>query len=97
VEAITGKGDICIQTRHDNGTVLVRIVDTGRGIPSENLEKIFDPGFTTKGRGIGTGMGLPICRRIIEKHGGKIRVESELGKGTAVSLQLPLKAEQPPL
>ncbi len=94
LEAIPGQGDISIRTRHDGGMVFVHIIDTGRGIPSEDLEKIFDPGSTTKGRGIGTGMGLPICRRIMESNGGEIRVESKLGKGTALTLQLPLRSEQ---
>ena len=59
----------------------IYIRDTGVGIPPENLSKIFSPFFTTKHRG--TGLGLAITRTIVEKHGGKITVESEVGKGTA--------------
>jgi len=93
IEAISSLGDIHIQSWHENGMVFVRILDTGRGIPPENLKKIFDPGFTTKGRGVGTGMGLPICQSVVAKYGGKIQVESELGKGTSLTLQLPVRLE----
>jgi two-component system NtrC family sensor kinase len=93
IEAILSQGEIRIQGWHESGMVFVRILDTGRGIPPENIERIFDPGFTTKGRGVGTGMGLPICQRIVEKHGGKIHVESEPGKGTVFTLQLPVRLE----
>jgi two-component system, NtrC family, sensor kinase len=93
IEAITAQGEIHIQSWHDTGTVFVRILDTGRGIPPENIERIFDPGFTTKGHGVGTGMGLPICQKIVERHGGRIQVESEPGKGSVFTLQLPVRPE----
>ncbi len=68
--------------------------DTGPGIPSEHLRKIFDPFFTTKeadegGQG-GTGLGLAFCRDVIEKHNGRLRVESKVGQGTTFTLKLPL-------
>ncbi|MFQ5883437.1 MAG: ATP-binding protein, partial [Candidatus Methylomirabilales bacterium] len=69
--------------------VEVAISDTGKGIPPEDLKKIFQPFFTTKHRG--TGLGLPICQRIVEQHGGTISVESEVGKGTTVSVRLPVQ------
>ena len=73
------------------GPFLTLIVsDTGDGIPEENLEKIFDPFFTTKRNGEGTGLGLAVCRKIIEQHGGKISVSSRLGEGTEFHISLPL-------
>ena len=68
-------------------------IDTGTGIPQENLSKIFDPFFTTKGVGKGTGLGLSVCLGIIEKHRGKIRVESTPGKGTTFRIVLPVQAD----
>jgi len=76
------------------GPFLTLIVsDTGDGIPEENLEKIFDPFFTTKRNGEGTGLGLAVCRKIIEQHGGKISVSSRLGEGTEFHVSLPLAPE----
>jgi two-component system NtrC family sensor kinase len=67
----------------------VRVSDSGSGIPPENLEKIFDPFFSTKGRK-GTGLGLAVVWGIIEKHGGRIEVQSEVGKGTTFRILLPI-------
>lgn len=72
-------------------TVQIDICDDGPGIPEENLSKIFDPFFTTKSVGQGTGMGLSICYRIIENHGGTIAVNSWVGKGSVITLILPRK------
>jgi signal transduction histidine kinase len=88
--AIEENGVLKIRTYKDNQKVYVEISDTGRGIPPENLEKIFDPGFTTKRRGEGTGLGLSISRKIIEKHDGEIFVKSEVGKGTTFTVVLPI-------
>jgi two-component system, NtrC family, sensor kinase len=93
IEAIPSQGEIHIQSWHDTGMVFVRILDTGKGIPPEDIERIFDPGFTTKGLGVGTGMGLPICQKIVERHGGKIQVESEPSKGSVFTVQLPVRLE----
>jgi signal transduction histidine kinase len=68
-----------------NGNVAIRVQDTGAGIPDENLQKIFSPFFTTKHRG--TGLGLAITRTIMEKHGGRVGVESKLGEGTTFTLE----------
>jgi len=68
------------------------VKDTGCGIPKENLAKIFEPFFSTKGAGEGTGMGLYVSRGIVEKLGGRIRVESRVGKGAAFLVSLPLRA-----
>lgn len=71
--------------RHDG--VVFAVSDTGRGIETDHLERIFDPFFTTKEEG--TGLGLPICKQIVDQHGGTIRIESEIGKGTRVMVLLP--------
>jgi len=70
--------------------VEVRVSDSGCGIPPEIISRIFDPFFTTKGPADGTGLGLAICYDIVDKHGGKIAVESEAGKGTTFTVTLPV-------
>ena len=81
-QAIEGEGTITITTEFKDKNLIVKIKDNGCGIPEEQLNKIFSAGFTTKGAGIGTGLGLAICSKIIEKHNGKIIVNSEVGKGS---------------
>jgi signal transduction histidine kinase len=77
-----------------DGPFLTLIVsDTGEGISQEILEKIFDPFFTTKRNGEGTGLGLAVCRKIIEQHGGKISCSSRPGEGTEFHISLPLSPE----
>ena len=87
--AIGDSGDIYIRTYNKNNILYVEIEDTGKGIAKENLEKIFEPFFTTKGVGEGTGLGMSISYKIIDSHGGKIEVESELNKGTKFTIILP--------
>ncbi len=82
-------GALQIRTSHDNEFVRIAISDTGRGIAGEDLDKIFEPLFTTRTRGV--GLGLSIVKDFIEKHGGAIEVESELGKGTTFTVRLPVK------
>lgn len=74
--------------RYPNGLSLIVIEDTGEGISPENLVHIFEPFYSTKTNG--TGLGLPVSKKIIEAHGGTITMESELGKGTKVTIELPL-------
>lgn len=74
-------------------TIRVSVGDTGVGIPRVNLNKIFDPFYTTKPVGQGTGLGLSICFGIIQEHGGRIWAESEIGLGTTMFVELPLLAE----
>lgn len=93
-QAIVGKGTITIETVQKNNTIEVSISDTGIGISKENLEKIFDPGFTTKGVGIGTGLGLPISYRIVQFHRGQIKVKSEEGKGSTFTILLPMNLKE---
>ncbi len=80
-------------TKSDNGgqvkKVLMRVVDNGTGIQSEHLSRVFDPFFTTKPAGAGVGLGLSLCQRIILANFGTIRIDSEIGKGTAVTICLP--------
>lgn len=89
-QAIVGKGDISIKTRTGEGCVEVAISDNGCGIPRENLSKIFNPFFTTKEVGKGTGIGMHIAHNIVQKHNGTIEVQSEVGKGTTFLLRFPL-------
>ena len=81
-QAIEGSGKITITTEYNDKKLIVKIKDTGRGIPRNQLEKIFTAGFTTKSSCVGTGLGLAICSKIIEKHNGEIIVNSEVGKGS---------------
>jgi len=85
------KGRIALTTRAEKGGVAVEVADNGKGIPPEVLPKIFDPFFTTKEIGTGTGLGLSISYKIVEQHGGRIEVASEVGKGTRFTVWLPLK------
>jgi two-component system NtrC family sensor kinase len=91
IQAIDDKGEISVSTRARDGEVVIKISDTGRGIPKEYLSRIFEPFFTTKELGKGTGLGLAIAHGIVERHGGKIEVESEPGKGTSFTITLPVE------
>jgi len=90
VQAMPEGGKLTIGAREKEGFLEVEIADTGCGIPGEAINKIFDPLFTTKAKGI--GLGLAVCKSIIDRHGGYIEVKSKLGKGTTFSIKLPLKA-----
>ena len=81
-QAIDGKGTITITTNYQGKTLTVSVKDTGKGISKDEINKIFTAGYTTKGVGVGTGLGLAISAKIIEKHNGKIIVNSEVGKGS---------------
>lgn len=94
IQAIENKGTIKIRTFAEKNSVCIQISDSGKGIPPENINRIFDPGFTTKGVGVGTGLALSICYQIIQKHMGEIRVESQLGKGTTFTIILPMDLDK---
>jgi two-component system NtrC family sensor kinase len=79
-------GTVTAKTFAHGNEIVLRISDTGEGIPAANLERIFDPFFTTKAVGHGTGLGLSICYGIIDKLGGRIGVESEVGVGTTFTV-----------
>jgi two-component system, NtrC family, sensor kinase len=91
IQAIRGRGTITIRTRHEGNEVAVVIEDTGVGMSEETMSRIFDPGFTTKGSRMGMGMGLLITNRILERHGGRLRAESEEGIGSTFTIHLPLR------
>jgi signal transduction histidine kinase len=92
--AIDERGTITIRTGVEGGEVWVEIADTGHGIPPENLKKIFEPFFTTKPVGKGTGLGLSVSYGILQKHHGRMEVQSEVGKGSAFRVWLPVKQAQ---
>jgi len=73
---------------HDE-TIAIAFKDTGYGIPKENLQKIFEALFSTKAKG--TGLGLSVVASLVESHGGKIEVESEIGKGSTFMVKLPIR------
>ena len=84
-------GEILIRSRREDDGVRIWIRDTGAGIPPENLPRLFDPFFTTKEVGSGTGLGLSTSYGIVERHGGTITVESEVGVGSTFQVWLPLE------
>lgn len=91
-QAVPDRGEVGISTKLDQGSVIVAISDTGSGIPEDQLSRIFDPFFTTKPVGEGTGLGLSISYGIIERHGGTINVESQVGAGTTFTVRIPMHA-----
>lgn len=90
-QAIEVRGTITIRTGCEKDSIWFEVIDTGEGIPSESIPLLFDPFFTTKPVGKGTGLGLSVSYSIIEKHHGKIEVESEVGKGSTFRVRLPIK------
>lgn len=91
MDAMPNGGLLRLETRLNDGTIRVTIADTGVGIAEADLEKIFEPFFSTKERGKGTGLGLSICRNIIRAHGGEIEAESRRGAGTTLIITLPVR------
>lgn len=83
-------GEITVSTRKVGAEILVSVADNGKGIAPERLTRIFEPFYTTKEPGRGTGLGLSVCHRIIKQHGGHIRVESQVGIGSEFTVILPL-------
>ncbi|MBI3140968.1 MAG: PAS domain-containing protein [Rhodocyclales bacterium] len=92
--AIAERGSITLTTGAEDGWAWVAVADTGSGIAPENLKRIFDPFFTTKPVGKGTGLGLSVSYSIVAKHGGRIEVESEPGRGTTFRVWLPVEQEK---
>ena len=89
-EAIDGEGSVHFSTSAQEEHVIVEISDTGTGIPAKDVDRIFDPGFTTKGVKVGVGLGLSVCWQIVvDEHGGHIGVSSNVGRGTTFTITLP--------
>lgn len=89
LQAVKENGKIVLSTALEDGTAKLIVRDDGRGIPREELSRLFEPFQTTKRDGM--GLGLAIAHRIVEAHGGRIAVESEEGKGTRVEISLPTR------
>jgi len=90
VQAMPDGGKLTIGTKEKGGFLEVEISDTGSGMPKEVKDKIFEPLFTTRAKGI--GLGLAVSKSIIDRHGGNIEVKSKVGEGTTINIKLPLKA-----
>ncbi len=93
-EAMKGEGEIKVETKAKDDKIIIRISDTGPGIPEDILPYIFDPFFTTKKTGKGTGLGLSICHSIIRRHSGEIRVETNPSGGATFEIILPLPTRE---
>jgi len=83
------QGEINISSYYDGNRFQVTIMDNGKGIAQEYLNRVFEPFFTTKSSGRGTGLGLSVCQRVIKQHGGTLEVESQLGKWSRFTVRLP--------
>ena len=94
-DASAGKGTITVATQQDNDNVIIKISDTGTGIPPTIQDRIFDPFFSTKDVGKGSGQGLAIAHKIVvEKHEGSLEFETEENKGTTFIIRIPINARQ---
>lgn len=91
-QAIEGRGEIRIKSQSDAAGVSITVTDTGAGIAPEHLGRVFEPYFSTKSAADGTGLGLPITKRIVENHGGTLTVESTQGVGTTFTIRLLFEA-----
>lgn len=94
IQAMPGGGKLVLRTSLDGGWLIIEVQDTGGGIAPENMRRLFTPFFTTKEKGKGVGLGLAIAHGIIERHDGKIEVQSQPGKGTTFTLKLPIEHEK---
>jgi two-component system, sporulation sensor kinase E len=93
MQAMTKGGTLTLQTGEGSDGVWVSVEDTGGGIPQEEINRIFEPFYTTKKKG--TGLGLMIVQRIVRAHGGRIDLESHIGRGTKFRIWLPLHERKP--
>jgi signal transduction histidine kinase len=90
LDAMPAGGRLRFTTARRNGHVEVSCADTGQGIRADLKSRIFDPLFTTKERGRGSGLGLSVVQEIVREHGGEIEVESDAGIGTEFKIRLPV-------
>jgi two-component system NtrC family sensor kinase len=100
IQAMSGRGDLWLTTEEQDDLITITIRDNGPGIPKHHLGKVFDPFYTTKGQGEGSGLGLTVAQRLVKKFGGEIRLESPEGQGTTCVITLPadkagVRKEQP--
>lgn len=101
IEAMPSGGQLAVETAiielpsTNHSLFTIHIQDTGHGIPPEDLKHVFDPFFSLKDNG--TGLGLAIVQGIIEQHGGKVSIKSQVGVGTTVMLEFPLPHTTPPM
>jgi signal transduction histidine kinase len=95
MHAMTKGGTLTLQTGEGADGIWVSIADTGGGIPQEEISRIFEPFYTTKKKG--SGLGLMIVQRIVRAHGGRIELESQVGRGTVFRIWLPLHERKPRL
>jgi len=93
MKSLEGTRKLTVLTESDDAAVRVRFQDSGKGIPKEHLQKIFEPLFTTKEKGVGTGLGLSVCYDIVRNQNGKIYVASEPGQGASFIVELPVTGE----
>jgi PAS domain S-box-containing protein len=92
-QAIEKYGEVSIRTWHEEAHIFIAIADTGPGIPEQNLDRIFEPFYTTKPVGQGTGLGLSIAYDIVKKHEGEIEVASIMGAGTTFTIKIPVRED----
>lgn len=92
IDAMPDGGDLTFRVFEQRARIVIEVSDTGTGIPPENMSKIYEPFFTTKEVGNGTGLGLAVCYGIISEHGGRLNVRSSVGVGTTFSIMLPVAA-----
>jgi two-component system, NtrC family, sensor kinase len=95
-DAVEGGGMVSLGARLEGSEVVITVGDTGAGIPADDLRRIFEPFYTTKGRGKGTGLGLAICRELAAALGGSIAVDSTPGQGSTFRVRLPLQGQSKP-
>ena len=93
-DAMEEGGTLYVAARQSDGRVILRFTDTGPGIPEEVQQRVSEPFYTTKPPDCGTGLGLSISQSIVTRHGGSMRLESEEGQGTTVTIELPTVAEE---
>jgi two-component system NtrC family sensor kinase len=94
IQAMTEGGKLTLRTLTDDSQLKIEVQDTGHGISQENMRKLFTPFFTTKGKGKGVGLGLAVSYGIIQRHHGRIEVQSKEGEGTTFTIYLPLSHEE---
>lgn len=90
LDAMPRGGRLTLRTQRQGDAVLVQVIDTGSGMNEETIRHVFDPFYSTKAPGKGTGLGMVICKDIVERRGGRIGVQSRAGKGTTVSVTVPV-------